>query len=126
LVHVHKHKIISGFQFNTKHMGTVTFCAFFCNFLDAKKVEVTSVVAFPHMWSNNNGGEKGETPGRKQITPGYLFSLSKCFDRKTKRQLGLFPEFMKSTFHEIRSVIESYSKHHSLDGDLEKAELTGR
>jgi hypothetical protein len=70
------------------------------------RVPVTSVTLLPHMWSGNDSHH----------AKGVVFTLEGCKDTLNK-SLGLFPSFMKSQFHGIRSVIEAYSAKNTVEDD---------
>ena len=74
---------------------------------------VRAIILFPFMWEN-------EERFRHQ-TPGVLFAVEGAQDPGPHDSSALFPEFLRSEFHEIRSVVEAHSKSTRLQGDQDGA-----
>jgi hypothetical protein len=66
-------------------------------------VDVTGITLKPNMWNNNTSGQATHH-GRS-----VFFLLRGCKDAGSPG-LCLFPEILKSEFHEVRSVIEGFNK----------------
>lgn len=78
-------------------------------------VDVTAVTLQPSMWN----------PGYAHQGKSVFFILDGCKDTNYNNcGCGLFPEILKSELHEIRSVIEEYSRTHHLTG-FDKASACG-
>jgi hypothetical protein len=76
--------------------------------------DVTAITLFPQMWHGGGHAHQGD---------GALFVIGGA--RPTEREnLCLFPEFLKSEYHAIRSTIEAFSRAGQLDG-RETAEVCG-
>lgn len=75
--------------------------------------KVTAVTLQPSLWQ----------PGFEFKGKSVIFVLEGCRDRRNSG-LALFPEILKSEFHEIRATIEAYSDSHSLSG-FEEASACG-
>lgn len=76
---------------------------------------VTAITMRPSMWYSS---EKF-----KHQSEGVIFILENCKDLHN-RSLALFPEVLKSEFHEIRSTIEAFSRSKKLFG-FEEANACG-
>jgi hypothetical protein len=69
---------------------------------------VTAISYRPHMWN----GAEADTSHRGK---GAILLLEGCCDEGTSGS-ALFPEFMRSELHEVRSVIEAYSRKNNPSG----------
>jgi len=81
---------------------------------EGKYCDVTGICFQPSMWNSDKFKHQGES---------VIFILHGAKDA-FNQNLGLFPEILKSDFHSIRSTIESFSRHGSLDG-FNKASACG-
>jgi hypothetical protein len=78
-------------------------------------VEVTAITKNPAWWY-------GPSPNQKE---GVVFVLKGAKDtRAHMASLALFPEILKSSLHEVRSVIEAHSRSQCLEG-VEEASANG-
>jgi hypothetical protein len=71
-------------------------------------VDVTGITLKPNMWNDNTSGQA--THHGKSV----FFLLKGCKDARTPG-LCLFPEILKSDFHEVRSAIEGLNKSKTLE-----------
>jgi hypothetical protein len=69
--------------------------------------EVKSIAKFPYLWDGDF---------HKRHGLHYLVQLNAYDPDSAKAGLGLFPEFMKSEYHPVRSVIEAYSRTGKISG----------
>ena len=77
-------------------------------------MKITHIVDLPYKWGAFDGHFKQE---------GVILILESCYD-KTKVPLSLFPEILKGELNPVRSVIENYSKIHTVEG-LSKNQAAG-
>lgn len=70
-------------------------------------VDVTAVTLLPHMW---HGADRFAQHGR-----GALFLLDGARDSEHEG-LAIFPDTLRSEYHDIRSAIEAYSRSGTLSG----------
>jgi hypothetical protein len=75
--------------------------------------EVTALSLQPNMWHGDYSHQGA----------GVLFVIEDCRDLENKN-ICLFPEFLKSELHGVRSVIEAYSKSKEVQG-LDEASACG-
>jgi hypothetical protein len=72
--------------------------------------EVTAIALQPNQWtSEDQFAHQGA---------GVFFAILGCHDTHN-RTLCLFPEILRSEFHDVRSVIEAYSRQTPIEGRME-------
>lgn len=67
-------------------------------------IEVEAVTLAPYMWAGNH---------LPHMNPMALLLVNGCRD-SNNGALGIFPEFLRSTMHGVRSVIEAYSNRNTI------------
>ena len=103
--------------------------------LAAGWTQVPYIVAFPNMWPGlaafaSSGPPADRTKHSYSLLPSdetltsfkhrhhgcrYLVGFRGAIDSATSRGLALFPQFLESEFHGVRSTIEAYSKQGTIE-----------
>lgn len=81
--------------------------------LTVRPGRVRAVILFPFMWEHEDWHQH---QGR-----GVLFAVEGAQDHGPNSSSALFPEHLRSEFHEIRSVVEAHSRSSRVQGSQEGA-----
>lgn len=77
------------------------------NLRGGQYVDVTGITKLPHMWQDESK--------HRQHGAGIVLLLDGCRDTRNE-SAALFPELLRSDYHEIRSTIEAHSRSSKLAG----------
>lgn len=80
------------------------------DFCVSDKAKITGLCRQPNEWE----------PGHEHVSKGVVFLLEGCREIKAECPLALFPSFMRSDLHEIRSTIEEFSHKGHLEPATEE------